>query len=242
MNLIIDVGNTRAKVAVFEEDKIVYQHIFNKEKIITELQKNIEKYKIKQAIISSVSSISEKTLEKIAQLVPLTRISAEMKLPFKNLYSTPKTLGVDRLALVFAAVLKYPNQNILIIDSGTCITYDFVTKQKRYFGGAISPGIKMRYKALHQYTAKLPLLEIKEPTNFTGNSSIESIHSGVVNGVIQEINGIIEQYKNKYLDLTVVLTGGDANFLSKQLKSSIFANQNFLLEGLNKILIFNKNE
>ncbi|WP_439132866.1 type III pantothenate kinase, partial [Polaribacter sp.] len=191
---------------------------------------------------SSVASISEKTLEKIAHLVPLTRVSAEMKLPFKNLYSTPKTLGVDRLALVFAAVLKYPNQNILIIDSGTCITYDFVNKQRKYFGGAISPGIEMRYKALHHYTAKLPLLEIKQPTNFTGDSTIESIHSGVVNGVLQEIKGIIEQYKNKYLDLTVVLTGGDANFLSKQLKSSIFANQNFLLEGLNKILIFNKNE
>ncbi|WP_397445804.1 type III pantothenate kinase [Polaribacter sp. R77954] len=242
MNLIIDVGNTKVKVAVFEENKMVFRHVFDKKNIILEFKKIITKYKIEQAIISSVASIPTKILEKIASVVPLTCVSSKMKLPFKNLYSTPDTLGVDRIVLVFAAVVKYPNQNTLIIDSGTCITYDFVSKQRNYFGGAIAPGIEMRYKALHQFTSKLPMLQVKKPHNFTGDSTFESMHSGVVNGVIQEINGVIEQYKNKYLDLTVVLTGGDANFLSKQLKSSIFANQNFLLEGLNEILIFNKSE
>ena len=117
-----------------------------------------------------------------------------------------------------------------------------MTKNGEYLGGAISPGVEMRYKSLHKFTSKLPLLPINKPENFVGNSTKESINSGVVNGVIQEIEGVINQYEKKYLDLTVVLTGGDTNFLSKQLKSSIFANQNFLLEGLNEILIFNKSK
>ncbi|APZ45009.1 pantothenate kinase [Polaribacter reichenbachii] len=242
MNLIIDVGNTRVKVAVFEQDKIVELLVFNKNRIISEVKKILKKYQIDDAIMSSVSSISSKKIEKLRELVSITLVSSTITTPFKNLYSTPKTLGVDRIALVFGAVIKYPNKNTLVIDAGTCITFDFVNKEKEYLGGAISPGVEMRYKSLHQLTAKLPLLEKKKPENFIGNSTKESINSGVVNGVIQEIEGVIQQYKKKYLDLTVVLTGGDTNFLSKQLKSSIFANQNFLLEGLNEILIFNKNK
>jgi type III pantothenate kinase len=242
MNLIIDIGNTRVKTAVFEGDKIVSRHIFGKSRLLSEIKKIIKNYKIGATIISSVSSITSKKLEKLHKLVPYMLVSPEIKTPFKNLYSTPKTLGVDRMALVFGAVIIYPNHNVLIIDAGTCITFDFVNKKKEYLGGAISPGIEMRYKALNKFTSKLPLLEISKPLHFIGISTNESIHSGVVNGVIQEIDGVIEQYKNKYLHLTVVLTGGDANFLSKQLKSSIFANQNFILEGLNKMLIFNKSK
>ncbi|MBU3009937.1 type III pantothenate kinase [Polaribacter vadi] len=242
MNLIIDIGNTRVKVAVFEHDKVIELLVFNKNRIISEVKKILKKFQIDEAIMSSVSSISLKKTEKLQELVSLTLISSAIKTPFKNLYRTPETLGVDRIALVFGAVIKYPVQNILIIDAGTCITFDFVNKENEYLGGAISPGIQMRYKSLHQLTAKLPLLETNIPDNFIGNSTKESINSGVVNGVIQEIEGVIQQYKKKYLHLTVVLTGGDTNFLSKQLKSSIFANQNFLLEGLNEILIFNKNK
>lgn len=242
MSLIIDVGNTRVKAAVFEQDTIIELCVFDKKKIISEVKKILKKYQITEAIISSVSLISSKKIEKLQELVQLTIVSSAIKTPFKNLYSTPTTLGVDRIALVFCAVIKYPKQNVLIIDAGTCITFDFVNKKQEYLGGAISPGIEMRYRALHNYTAKLPLLEINTPESFIGNSTNESINSGVVNGVTQEIDGVINQYKKKYLDLTVVLTGGDTNFLSKQLKSSIFANQNFLLEGLNQILIFNKNK
>ena len=118
----------------------------------------------------------------------------------------------------------------------------FVDQNATYFGGAISPGIEMRFKALHFFTGKLPLLEKSILDNFIGQNTHESINSGVVNGVIQEIEGVIEQYKQQFNDFTIVLTGGDTNFLSKQLKSSIFANQNFLLEGLNELLIFNKNK
>lgn len=242
MNLVIDVGNTRVKAAVFERSKLLVMEYFKREEIITELKKIFKTYQIREAIIANVALVSSEVLEEINKMVTLTRVNSLMKLPFTNNYATPHTLGLDRLALVFGAVLKYKNQNTLIIDAGTCITYDFVDKENKYFGGAISPGLEMRYKSLNHFTSKLPLLEVTIPNQFVGNSTEESIHSGVVNGLLQEIEGVISQYKNKYSDLTVVLTGGDTNFLSKQLKSSIFANQNFLLEGLNRILIFNNNK
>ena len=166
-------------------------------------------------------------------------ISSFTEVPFKNLYKTPKTLGVDRIALVAGAVSQFSGHNILVIDAGTCITFDFVNSEGEYLGGAISPGLKMRFNSLNYFTANLPLLEIDELTDFIGKNTKESINSGVINGAIQEIDGVINQYNKKFLDLTVVLTGGDTNFLAKQLKSSIFANQNLLLQGLNRILIHN---
>jgi type III pantothenate kinase len=242
MNLIIDVGNTRVKAAVFEGHILVNTYVFQKSRIVSEVKKIIKNYKITRAILSSVALMPLKKIEKLQKLTDFMLISSKIKAPFKNLYTTPDTLGVDRVALVSGAITKFPKQNVLIIDAGTCITFDFLNKNAEYLGGAISPGIKMRYTALHTFTSKLPLLLINKPNNFIGNSTNESINSGIVNGVIQEIEGVIRQYKKKYLDLTVVLTGGDTNFLAKQLKSSIFANQNFLLEGLNEILIFNKNK
>ena len=127
----------------------------------------------------------------------------------------------------------------MVIDAGTCITFDFVDQNATYFGGAISPGIDVRYQSLHHYTSKLPKLIKSEAHNLIGTSTSEAIHSGVINGVIHEIEGVIRQYELDFHDLTVVLTGGDTKFLSKQLKNGIFANRNFLLQGLNKILTFN---
>ena len=242
MNLIIDVGNTRVKSAVFEEDTLKEVVFFDKKRIVSELKKISKKFQITSGILSTVSSISENKLKSLHKNVSFMVLSSETKVPFTNCYQTPKTLGVDRIALVSNAVNKFKNKNVLIIDAGTCITFDFVTKDKEYLGGAISPGIIMRFKALNYFTSKLPLQEKEGLENFIGSNTNESINSGVVNGIIQEIEGVINQYRNKYTDLTIVLTGGDTNFLSKQLKSSIFANQNFLLEGLNEILIFNKSK
>ena len=239
MNLIIDVGNTRVKAAVFEKDTVVDVIVFDKRKILSEIKKITKKYNIFNGIMSNVGSISDFKLKKIEKLLQITSVSSFTKVPFVNRYKTPKTLGVDRIALVAGAVCEFPNKNVLVIDAGTCITFDFVTSKKEYLGGAISPGIKMRFNSLNYYTANLPMLKKEKLNNFIGSSTNQCINSGVVNGVIQEIDGLINQYKKKYSDLTVVLTGGDTNFLSKQLKSSIFANQNFLLQGLNKILIFN---
>jgi type III pantothenate kinase len=239
MNLTIDVGNTRVKAAVFEKDKLVELVVFDKTKILSEIKKILKKYVIANGIMSNVASISDSKLKKLQKLVQIDVISSSTKVPFDNLYKTPKTLGVDRIALVAGAVNQFYGKNVLVIDAGTCITFDFVNSKGRYLGGAISPGVQMRFNSLNYFTANLPLLEKEEVNDFIGKNTKESINSGIVNGVIQEIDGVINQYKKKYLDLTVVLTGGDTNFLAKQLKSSIFANQNFLLQGLNTILIFN---
>ncbi|MDG2193973.1 MAG: type III pantothenate kinase [Polaribacter sp.] len=242
MNLIIDVGNTRIKAAVFENDSLVALFVFEEKDLVLNVEKIVSTYSILRGIISSVTTASNSSVKKIKELLPFMELNAATKVPFNNLYKTPKTLGVDRIALVARAVEKYPNKNVLIIDAGTCITYDFVTSNKEYLGGAISLGIKMRYTALHEHTAKLPLLETYLIDNFIGNSTESSIHSGVIYGVLNEIKGVIRQYQRKNKDLTVVLTGGDTNFLAKQLKSSIFANPNFVLEGLNTILTYNKEE
>jgi type III pantothenate kinase len=239
MNLAIDVGNTRVKIAVFEKDKLVELFVFNKTKILSEIKDILKKHEISTGIMSNVASISDSKLKKIKNLVEIHIISSLTEVPFKNLYKTPETLGVDRIALVTGAVSQFSGHNVLVIDAGTCITFDFVNSEGEYIGGAISPGLKMRFNSLNHFTANLPLLEKDDLIDFIGKNTKESMNSGVINGVIQEIDGVINQYKKKFLDLTVVLTGGDTNFLAKQLKSSIFANQNLLLHGLNKILIHN---
>jgi type III pantothenate kinase len=168
-------------------------------------------------------------------------ISHKIKVPFTNDYLTPETLGYDRIALVSAAASQFPDKNVLVIDVGTCITYDFLNSEGHYKGGSISPGIDMRYKALNHFTEKLPLLDANTPQSLTGNSTQTSIHSGVINGVAFEIDGIIDAYKQENQDLTVILTGGNAHFLRDRLKNTIFANPNFLLEGLNFLLEQNQN-
>ena len=242
MNLIIDVGNTRVKAAVFENNTLLKVLVFESESLLNKVDEIIKKFTIHAGIISSVGRITENELLQLQEKAPFLELNSSTKIPFKNLYKTPKTLGVDRIALVANAVRKYPKKDVLIIDAGTCITFDFVSYKKEYLGGAISLGIEMRYKALQNYTSKLPLLEKDIPKNVIGRSTKESMHSGVINGVLNEINGVINQYEKENSFLTVVLTGGDANFLAKQLKSSIFANPNFVLEGLNTILIYNNTE
>ncbi|MBJ6366496.1 type III pantothenate kinase [Snuella sedimenti] len=241
MNLVIDVGNSFVKLAVFNNDDLVEKRIIAIEAILDQIATLGAKYEIDKTIISSVGEIEKNVLDYIHRNFDVMVLSTVTKLPFLNLYKTPSTLGIDRIALVSAAVSQFPNKNALIIDAGTCITYDFITADTKYLGGAISPGIRMRYRSLNDLTANLPLLETEEPENLIGNSTNSAIHSGVVNGILREIDGLIEEYRLKYPDLTVILTGGDANFLSKQLKSSIFANSNFLLQGLNYILKFNSN-
>lgn len=243
MNLIIDVGNTLVKLAVFSNGKLKVKNTATIDIFIEHVISLKKQYPtLRKAIVSSVGYLSLADLKYIDTHFDLLQLNFKTKLPFINLYETPKTLGVDRIALVCASVEHFPNKNVLIIDAGTCITYDFVTYKNEYLGGAISPGIAVRYKSLNNLTANLPLLDIELPNSITGTSTISSIHSGVIHGVLKEIDGVIQEYTIKYSDLTVILTGGNANFLSKQLKSSIFANSNFLLEGLNFILQFNLNE
>ena len=237
--LIIDAGNTRVKVFVFEEDSILFSVSSDEDSLNKNFEKIFLKYNISKIILSSVGAMREKIALFIIGKAPVLMLSNQTKVPFVNRYKTPKTLGVDRIALMAAAANFFPKKNVLVIDAGTCITYDFLNKDNEYVGGAISLGLQMRYKALHTFTEKLPELNFKAPENLIGSDTDSSIHSGVVNGLVAEIKGVVDAYEQKYSDLTIVLTGGDTIYLSKRLKNGIFANPNFLVEGLNAILKYN---
>jgi len=240
MNLIIDVGNTQIKMAVFQGDAVLVKEVVSPEFFLEKIKFFLKKYDCTHAIMSSVGFLDEKTIKELGELVNLVLLSHTLKFPFKNLYGTPETLGVDRLALIAAASYDYPEQHVLVIDAGTCITYDFISKENEYLGGSISLGLEMRFKALHTFTASLPIVKPSNEAVLIGNSTKSSMQTGVENGLIHEISGTIAQYEANFQELTVVLTGGDVNFLSKRLKNSIFANPNFLIRGLNLILTHNK--
>lgn len=242
MNLIIDIGNSLIKTAVFNQNEILEKNSFLNKEFSNNLILILKKYNIDHTILSSVGKLSKNQIKVVQDLFTPLVLSITTKLPFVNKYETPETLGVDRIALVAAAVNKFPSKNVLIIDAGSCVTFDFVNFNKEYYGGAISPGIEMRYKAIHTFTANLPELSRSDTIPEIGNTTKNAIHLGVENGIIQEIEGVIHQYKAKYSKLTIVLTGGDTIFLAKNIKSTIFANPNFLLEGLNSILIYNIDE
>jgi len=241
MNLIIDIGNTRAKLTVFNNNTIIKKIISDIKSINKNVRKLQKDYIVENCIISSVSKFGPSEFKNAESFNTFIELSRHTNIPFINKYDSPSTLGVDRIALASAAATKCPSKNVLVIDAGTCITYDFINANGEYLGGAISPGIAIRYKSLHKFTANLPLLK-KSNFKLIGTDTESSIHSGVLNGLIQEIEAVIGQYRAKYQNLTVVLTGGDTNFLAKKLKSTIFANPNFLLEGLNSILIHNLDE
>ena len=242
MNLIMDIGNTATKLAVFQSDKMIQVQTVATTNMLAEVEALLKKFsRVKHGLLSSVKMIDNLEFERLQNLLPIKILDFSFQLPFKNAYDTPQTLGVDRLALMAAAVLQYSKRNVLVIDAGSCVTYDFMDSNQNYLGGAISPGVEMRYKALETFTSNLPLLEKTPPNQRIGSSTEASIHSGVIYGLLHEMEGTIKEYQNKYPDLTVILTGGDTDFLCKQFKISIFANSNFLLEGLNFLLEFNSN-
>jgi len=239
MLLAVDIGNTKIKAAVFEGAALIEKFVFDKETGLEGIKKIIENFPAAaQSIMSSVGKEDDKLLLWLKEHTQLTEVSHSLTFPFKNNYTTPATLGIDRMVLAAGATLQYPNAHRLVIDAGTCITYDFVDNTNTYLGGAISPGLQLRYNAMHTFTAKLPLLYAQMPQNYIGNSTKESMHSGAVNGLLHEVNGFVNQYCEQYQDVTVILTGGDADFLAKRLKNTIFANSNFLLESLNLLYLY----
>ncbi len=240
MNLIIDVGNTYIKLAVFVKDQLEEKWWCRKQDFSESFSQVTEVYPgIRKCIVSSVGDFSEVHQNEIEDKFPVFVLSKDARLPFENKYATPTTLGIDRIALVSAAAVQYPDKNVLVIDAGSCITYDFLNDENEYLGGAISPGMEMRYKAMHTFTANLPLLDSEMPNNMIGDSTENSMHVGVVQGVINELEGFIYRYNENFTELTVILTGGDAHFLRDSIKNDIFANSNFLLEGLNHLLEIN---
>jgi type III pantothenate kinase len=235
MILTIDVGNTRTKGAVFEGDILLECFVFWKEELQNNLDFILKKYnKTTHIVVASVGNLEKDCFLSFKNRLQIHFVSPNDVFPFVNDYTTPQTLGIDRMVLAAGAVLRYPNQNRLVIDAGTCVTYDFINDKNHYKGGAISPGLRLRYTALNTFTAKLPLLTLENPESFIGNSTATSIHSGVVNGLIYEIEGFITDYNKEFSNFIIILTGGDSEFLAKRLKNTIFANSNFLLESLNQ--------
>lgn len=239
MKLTLDIGNTNSKLAVFEGDGIVHHDTI---KMVTEDRLNtvFGQYSITGAIVSSVKDDS--TIKKLLKKHNFFELSSRTPLPLENVYRTPESLGLDRIAAVVAAHKGYGEEGaVLVIDVGTCITYDIVASGGRYLGGGISPGIAMRLKALHENTGKLPLVDpINGEVKLIGNSTITSILSGVYNGVKHELEGTIKAYEQQYNDLKIVLTGGDRKRFELVSKNRIFADEFLVLKGLKEILNYNE--
>ena len=239
MNITIDIGNTLVKIGLFNNDKLItrFSRSALSVKLISELQ---NKYgTIDNAIISDVTDGRKKIKNTLKGIPKQIFLNHKTPLPFANNYGTPATLGTDRIALVAGALKYFPGKNVLVISAGTCVTYDFITVKKEYMGGSISPGLHMRLAALHHFTARLPLLKPKQIKMLGGKTTNDSILSGIINGTTYEMDGFINDYKKKFHDVQVILTGGDAALFAERLKNSIFAAPELTLFGLNEILKHN---
>ena len=237
-NLVIDIGNTFTKIAVFDNNELLsvipYQNVD-----AGVISNTLSRAEIDEAIISSVKKEQGEWEHSLSQKIPVVYFNTGMARGIANHYGTPLTLGLDRLAAVTGARYLYPGESSIVIDGGTCITYDWVDAQGNYFGGSISPGLNMRYKALNYYTEGLPLISADEnfAENF-GSNTVNAIRSGVQNGIKYELTGFIEGYIKDGQVPNIVVTGGDSIFFDTLLKNSIFApyikNEPYLvLKGLN---------
>ena len=239
MNLIIDIGNTATKIAIFEQGKIKETTRCSNQSL-DDLASLCKRYPIRKGILSSVISINEEMRHQLEKLpFPLLEFTYQTPIPIRNLYQTPQTLGMDRLAAVVAAYTRQPHCPVLVIDAGTCITYDFIDEQGQYQGGNISPGMEMRFQALHTFTDKLPHVKASGETPIYGNTTETAIRAGVIRGIEHEIRGYIQQQKKNYPSLLVFLTGGNEFSFDTNLKSTIFADGFLVLKGLNRILEYN---
>jgi len=240
MNLSIDIGNTRTKLAIFDNESIVDTFVFNEIN-----PRHIDEIKNRYADINKIIlSSTKKTNTEFStylqtNFVNFIELTSNTEIPIENLYETKETLGKDRLAAVVGANNIFPETNVLVIDMGTAITYDFINSKAQYVGGTISPGLKIRYKSLNQHTENLPLLDVQEDFQFIGKNTKDAIISGVQSGIIFETDSYINYFKNEYENLKTILTGGDAIFFDKKLKNTIFVNLNLNFIGLNTILDYN---
>lgn len=236
MNLVIDYGNSAAKVGIFDHQKLIEKYVFaSPEMLKLFLEKNTSENIIISSVALDATSIALWGIHARKKFI----LDHTLPLPIVNRYATPLSLGVDRLSAVCGAKEIFPNNHCLVIDTGTCVKYDFIDDQNNYLGGGISPGLTMRFKSLNTFTMKLPLVQAVDNTPLIGDTTESCIQSGVINGVVEEINGTIAQYQKKFTDLKVILCGGDTVFFENKLKGGIFAVPELVLKGLNSILIYN---
>lgn len=237
--MVIDSGNSFVKIGIFEKDSLKEKRVLGQG---NEVKIFLQNTPAQHILLSSVATDVE-------QLVSLSKASGQkiilhprLPLPISNKYASPETLGSDRLAAACGAWKLFPNQDSLVIDVGTCINYEFVSSDGAYHGGAISPGVRMRFDSMHKLTAKLPAVTPVTPAPLTGDTTVSCLQSGVMNGMLEEIKGIISRYTNDYPGIRVILCGGDAHFFENDLKPSIFVAPDLVLMGLNSILLHNVDE
>lgn len=237
MNIALDLGNTCAKVGLFTNRTLVRSFVM--EHPATEIKKLVlELPEVKHSIVCSVISHTKEITNVLQNKTICLDFDMNTRLPFRVTYTTPETLGKDRIAAVAGAIALFPGKPLLVIDAGTCMKYNFVTGKGEFTGGAISPGLDMRFKALNQYTDRLPHLSYeKEFSDVIGTNTRGSILSGVQLGLIYEAEGYIRRFKDRNRDGIVLATGGNLSFLEEGLKSSIFAAPDLILSGLNEILL-----
>ena len=241
VSICIDIGNTLTKVGIFEEFHMIYYQVIDAD-YISVIEPMFESYKIDAVVLSCVAEVPDQLVLMIQQKTPAFIIlDQNTPIPIENLYNTKDSLGKDRLAAVIGASSIYPGENLLVIDAGTAITYDFINNRSHYIGGNISPGIQMRYKALHSFTKKLPYLNQVQDYDPIGTNTNDAIISGVLQGAVMEMEGMIHYFSKEFEGLRIVITGGDASFFDKKLKNTIFVVPNLVLLGLNAVIHYHIN-
>ncbi len=240
MELVIDIGNSSVKAAVFINNGI--HKVVRCDEATDELKLLVEDFDIKSIIVSSVKQDANAVKRFWEQVAPTLLLDEKLPLPITNKYKSPETLGNDRVAAVVGARFLHPSGPVLAIDAGTCITFDILTGSDEYLGGNITPGAHLRFKAMNEFTSALPLVNDYEFNKLYGQNTEESMASGVINGIVREIDGVIGQYERAFPGLNTVICGGEFRYFVNHLKKKIFANQNLVLLGLHKILKFNEHK
>jgi type III pantothenate kinase len=237
MNLSIDLGNTYAKTGLFEGSKLIET---NWKLTYPELIKYVQNVHPQRIMVSSVSYSEEQLRAEFAEITKeIYLLKSTTPVPIKKLYDTPETLGADRVAAAVGARVLFPEKNCAVIDMGTCITYDLVDSEDNFHGGIISPGVRMRFKAMNTFTKRLPLLEPEAIPEIIGKSTKHAMQSGVMNGILSEINGFVEEYSKVLTNINVILCGGDATYFANRIKNPNFVVPELVLIGLNRILEYN---
>jgi type III pantothenate kinase len=239
LRLAIDIGNSSAKLIVFDGNTIVERQNVPTLQLDT-LRRLFQQHDIRATIVSSVGKeypVIEHWLEDNTFFIRLHHLTP---LPIENLYQTPKTLGKDRIAAAVGANALYPYTNCLVVDAGTCITYEFVDATGKYRGGSIAPGIRMRMQAMHDYTARLPLIKKQRLDSFVGFNTETAMRTGAQLGASLEVEGFLNRYEQLYGSVQLIITGGDADTIADPLQTSTYIiNKDLVLIGLNKILEYN---
>ncbi|MFT5618447.1 MAG: type III pantothenate kinase [Arenicella sp.] len=233
MNACIDFGNTEGKIGLFQNSKLLEIIPIS---VSSEVIGILQSKQVKNIIICNVGKEQDSFVQELEMYFSVFQLTHETPTPIINNYASPKTLGMDRLAGIVGVKSLFPNEASLVIDLGTCITYDFVSEDSRYSGGIISPGMRMRAKAMSEFTASLPMVENFDSTDLVGDSTQAALQSGVVNGVKHELESTINAYKDRFGIFNTVFCGGDAVFFESQLKAHIFVRKEIVMLGLDRIL------